>query len=233
MQGNFKATAALVLLDSVDVPAPHRKKFSDSVAAEFTQIARSNVENSVRAILVGIGLHAVKKSLPRGQFEEWKKSHLTRGGYWTESTARKNASFFMRLSIQVLEELKPSKQEMLALTAGGDVTLSNVTQSGNIRKFIGRLTEFIGERSLNDLLDEFGIKDATSGGGARGTGAIAADTDTLLEDAGQLFINFDQVFLDPNQLKRFTAKQLDDFERQLADRLERLRQLKAKLTRQE
>lgn len=230
MKGNFKATEALALLAPTKVEKPSLAKFSDAVAQEFSQIARSELENAVRAVLVGIGLHAVKNSVKHGEFDAWKRRHLTRGHFWSETTAMKNASLYMRLALCVVEEVRPPRTELLALAQSGTVTLSKSYPKGNISKFIERLSKFVGERSLADLLAEYGIKNGSSslGGGGSST-TLPADNDTLAADAGQLLLNFDSVLLNPEHLKRFSAKQLDDMEQQLANRLEQFRQLKAKL----
>lgn len=235
MKGNFKATEALVLLDSTSVAKPHLGKFSQSLADEFGQIARSDLENAVRAILVGIGLHAIKKSLAHGEFTAWKKKHLTHGHYWTETTAMKNASLYMRLAIHVIQDLRPPKGELLALTEAGTVTLAKLYQPGKVCPLTDRLAKHVGERCIQELLDHYGIKngDGSTGGGAKAAAALPADDDTLAEDTGQLFLNFDQLLLSPDNLKRFPKRQILQLRDQVRDRSRKFEQLVEKILNQE
>lgn len=229
MQGNFKAKEALALLTTTTIDQNTLDDFAKAVAEEFSSIGYVEIENTVRAVLVGIGLHAVKQSLPHGKFEAWKKANLTQGKIWTEATALKNASLYMRLAIAVVEELRPSRKEMAALATTGTLSLSVSTQDDNVKRFVDRVEKLIGERSLNELLADYGLKNSSSAPSSAKTPALPADDDTLAEDAGQLLINFDHVLLNPEHIKRFSPQQLDEMERQLSDRLEKFRALKTQL----
>jgi len=229
MKGNFKATTAIALLDSTKVAAPAVKKFGDAVAEQFTEIARSERMNAGRAILIGMALPVLKSSLPKGTFTAWMKSNLTQGKIWSETTAIKNASFYTRLAYAFLEEVKPAANEVLAIT-DGDAIRGTPGNDANAAKLLRRMAAFIGERSLNELLEDYGIK---SGGGSGGAGnAIdvgGAKEDPLLADTAAHLLGLREILLKPDTLKRFTAKQLDDIERQLAALPEEFRKLKAKL----
>lgn len=230
MQGNFKAKEALALLTTTTVlPEVGATKLGERVAREFAEIPRVERMNASRAVLVGLGLHAVKASLQRGEFEAWKKANLTLGNIWSESTALKNASFYMRLAIAFVEQAKPSRQELLALTSS-NLDLELGAAEAVEQKLMSRVAKFVGERSLNELLVDEGIK-STQGSASAGSKptVLPADDDTLAEDAGQLLMRFDDVLLNPEHIKRFTAAQLDDMERQLTDRLAKFRELKAAL----
>ncbi|HEX2860706.1 MAG TPA: hypothetical protein VHN79_03660, partial [Lacunisphaera sp.] len=122
MKGNFKATSALTLLSTTNVTANQVKKFGAAVAEEFRQIPLQERMNAARAILVGIGFHAVKHSLKHGEFGAWLAANVNQVKIWSPATAKVNASYYMRLAIAFVEQAKPSQQEMLALTAGGAIT---------------------------------------------------------------------------------------------------------------
>lgn len=234
MKGNFKATEALVLLGSTRLELEKKdaqQKWGALVRQQVEEIGRQERMIPRKAVALGLVLHAVKNSMPHGRWTPWLTETLTGLTFWSAGTAKVNASYYMRLAITFVEQCKPAKTEVLAISSGN--ALATIADpKGAAAKLMSRIDDFIGDRSLNEVLIDEGIKQTggSGGGGARGSGgAIAADTDTLLEDAGQLFLTFDQILLDPNTLKRFPARQLDEMEQQLVTKLEQFRQLKAKL----
>lgn len=229
MKGKFNKTSALAIIDN----APKQngrdvRRLQASIAKEFALIPQREMTNAVSAILIGLGLHIIKASVPRGEFRPYIEETLPSGNKWTKGTAIKNASLFMRLSLSALEQVQPSKPELLALTEG---SVSSELSSGAAAKYVSRLEEWIGERSLNELLIDEGIK---HGGGA-GSGKVielppaATGTDPLLADLSAHYVGLREVLLKPENLKRLTARQIEDTERELASFLEEFRQLKAKL----
>jgi len=113
----------------------------------------------MRAILLGLTLHKVKASLVHGKFTKWIKSKVTlEGNLWTPATTKKNASFFMRLASVAAEKARLTKPELLALP-GDQTELTLDTAEGDARRFVSKITKFIGEKSLNELLRLHGIKD--------------------------------------------------------------------------
>lgn len=230
MKGNFKATAALTLLSTTNVTAPQVKKFGDAVAEEFRQIPLQERMNAARAILVGIGFHAVKASLKHGEFTPWLGSKVNQVNFWSPATAKVNASYYMRLALAFVEQAKPSKQELLALTAGGEITPNLNTADSAAKKLFSRIEEFIGERSLNEILIDEGIKGGGSGGSSSTPAAVTAGgEDPLLADTASHLMGLRALLLDPETVKRFTAHQLDDIEKQWASGLDQFRQLRAKM----
>ena len=230
MKGNFKATSALALLSTTNVTTLQVKKFGETVAEEFRQIPLQERMNAARAILVGIGLHGMKVALKRGEFRDWMEANVTQGNIWTKSTAIKNASFFMRLAIAFVEQAKPSKQELLALTAGGAITPNLNNADSAAKKLFARIEDFIGERSLNEILIDEGIKGGGSGSGSGATAAITGGgEDPLLADTASHLMGLRALLLDPETVKRFTTRQLDDIEKQWASGLEQFRQIRAKM----
>lgn len=239
MKGNFKATTALALLTTTQLPAktesgsqlPTLATFQKRVAEEFNEIPRQERMNAYRAIAVGLGLHLVKASVKHGQFTPWLQANVTQGNFWTPATAKKNASFYMRLAIAFVEKSGVTQPELLSLPAG-KVDLSAEMVTGKITgpqaKLAKRLEDFVGEFSLNELLVEHGIKDGGKGSGG-GSAASGSDEDPLLANTAEWLMNLRNTLLDPESIKRFTPSALDDIERQLASGLDQFRKLRAKL----
>lgn len=233
MKGSYKATDALALLTTTQVEQATVNKFSDSVATEFALIPQQERMNAARAILVGIGLHAVKASLKHKQFTPWMEANLTQGKIWTKTTAIKNASFFMRLAIAFVDQAKPTRPEMLAITAAGSVSTDGANAEG-MKKIMARIDKFIGDRSLNEMLVDEGIKTSgSSSGGSKAAidvGGTSTGDDPLFADTASHLMGLRSLLLDPETVKRFTATQLDDIEKQLASGLDQFRQLRAQMS---
>lgn len=230
MKGNFKKTGALALIDNAPrPPAASLLRLQQTVAREFALIPEREMTNAVSAVVIGLGLHVIKGSLERGQFTAYLEETLTSVNKWTKGTAKVNASYYMRLALAALEEVKPSRPEMLALTDG---SVASEKSSGVAGKYVERLQRWIGERSLNELLVDEGIK---GGGGSNGGAGKAIDVpaapagDQLLLDLSSHYMGLRDVLLKPENLKRLTARQIEETERELVTMLEEFRQLKAKL----
>lgn len=231
MKGNFKATGALALLDSVALASPDKgamHKWQQVVAEQINEIARAERMTPRRAIAVGLMLHAVKATLKHGEFGPWMKQMLTELTFWTDATAKVNASYFMRLSIAFVEHSKATKDELAALQGHGGLELE--TAKGEAGKLMKRLDTFCGESSLAELLADHGIK---NGGSAGSSGKVidipSSKDDPLLADTAAHLIGLREIILNKDTLKRFTAKQLADIERQVAALPEEFRKLLAKL----
>lgn len=234
MKGNFKSTSALTLLDSVTLATPDRaemQKWQTVVAAQINEIARAERMTPRRAIAVGLMLHAVKSSLKHGEFTPWMKQMLTQLTFWTEGTAKVNASYYMRLAITFVETSKATKEELLSLSAVSAATgldLANV--KGEAAKLVKRLDSFCGEATLAELLADHGIK---SGGSGSSSGKVieipASAGDPLLADTAAHLVGLREIILNPETLKRFTAKQLADLEQQVASLPQEFRKLLAKI----
>lgn len=223
MKGNFKASSALALLESTKVAAPAVKSFGSKVAKTFTGIAKADQTTAVNAILVGMSLPVLKASLPKGTFTTWMKSNLTQGKIWSETTAIKNASFYTRLACKVLDETKVSGNEVLAITNGKTV-LGKPGKDAQATKLVKAITDFVGERSLNELLETYDIKKgAGGGGGGNNLPALPADDATLLQDIAEAMLSLRKTVTDPNTLKRLTAGQISQLEKQLDDTQEDFR----------
>lgn len=131
------------------------KKLQAAAVAQLRAVAEMDSNAAKAAILCGLTLHRVKASMP-GNFREWVEEMLPKGNMWTPKTAVKNASYYMRLALAFLEKTKLAKPDLLAL---GDGTAAlDLTDKATAKKFLAKLTEFIGEHSTNELLIKHGIK---------------------------------------------------------------------------
>jgi hypothetical protein len=229
MKGNFKATAAIALLESHKLAAPAVKKFGEAVAETYLDIARTERMNAARAIMIGMALPVLKASMPHGSFTPWMKANLTRGKIWSEATAIKNASFYTRLAHKFVEEARLSGGDVLALTEGETIR-GDAAGSKAGAALIKKLEKFIDGRSITELLEDYGVKAGSgSGKGAAIELPPAGAADPLLADLSAHLVGLRELLLKPDQLKRFTARQIDEAERELVSTLEEFRQLKAKL----
>jgi hypothetical protein len=167
MKGNHSESkrAALAVLeeDQISTAGPISKL--QAVAIEqFSKIPVIEREAALRAIFAGLTLHRIKASIP-GKFSKWISEMLPRVTSWTPATARKNSSFYMRLATVAIAETGATT-ELLALS-GDQAELSLEPTDAGARRFVDKLTKFVGDKSLNELLREHGIKDAKALGGKR------------------------------------------------------------------
>jgi hypothetical protein len=231
MKGNFKATEALALLttNAITTEKGSAAKWSKLVAEQLNEIERAERMTPRRAVAVGLMLHAVKASLKHGEFTPWLKQTLTALKFGTLGTAQVKASYYMRLALAFVDQAKPSRPELAALPAGG-LVLDLEAATGPAAKLIKRLDEFCGECSLQELLEEHGIKSGGGGGSSRGaidvTSAPAGE-DPLLADTASYIMGLRSIFCTPDTFKRLPAAQRKDAIQQLASILDEARQLDA------
>lgn len=156
-----KKSTALALIQDKDVGAAiPLTKLQLVVVQQFQRIARDTKEAPLRAILLGLTLHRVKASMPHGTFEAWKKANITAGNIWTERTALKNCSFYMRLALAAVEATDATKPQLLALP--GDQTELALCEDDNVRAFMASLEDYVGERTIEEILRDEGIKDGAA-----------------------------------------------------------------------
>jgi hypothetical protein len=179
---NTPAHTLVVLTESEMLPRVTLSKLKDAAVAQMAIISRSERETPIRAFLLGIMLHRIKPAMS-GEFSKWIAGDLAAKTHWTPATAKKNASYYMRLAVEVIEQTNATKPELLALPENHETKLDEFDAAA--RKFVSRLEKFIDGRSLNELLRDLGIKDAGKIGGARELAAPAASAET---DPEQLYL---------------------------------------------
>jgi len=225
MKGNFKAPHAMALLTTTAIAAEESdaiEKWQKFVSSQMDDLARQERLIPRRAIAIGLALHAVKASLKHGQFEAWKKQMLTRLTYLSESSGRVYASYYMRAAIAFVEETKASKAEIAAVAAGG-LVLDLTAPKGPAAALFKRLDDWCGERSLNEILVDLGIKGGSSGGG--GSSSAGSGNADAGDTSAEWLLNLRTTYLDPEKAKIFPAAHHKQVLQQAASFVEEYRKM--------
>lgn len=170
-------TAALAVLSEPQQLVPVAQ-LQDAALRAAAEIGSSQRNTALRAILLGLTLHRVKASLKYGEFTGWLLQKLPMVTSWSPATAKKNASFYMRLATVAVEKSKATRPELLALP-GDQAQLTLDTCEGEAKQFMEKLSKFVGEQSLDELLRKHEIRTTAKLGGAHeqdGDGTDAVDT---------------------------------------------------------
>lgn len=155
-----KDTSALVLLQDRQISASvELTKLQAAALHQLDTLARLNREAPVRAILVGLTLHKIKAVLKRGEFIPWIKQHVKGRGYV-------QCTYYMRLAVAFAEKTRVTKPEILAI-AGDQTELAIEPADDTARRMMEKITKFVGESNLSELLDRYRIKETKKLGGAR------------------------------------------------------------------
>lgn len=163
-------------------------------------------ESAARAIMAGLTLHRVKASLKHGHFMPWLRSNLSGSGY-------SQCNYYMRLASAFVVKGKVTKPDLLALP-GDQSELALDGGEGAARAFYAKLAAFVGDKTLNDLLDKYGIKDTKAKGGARTPGAsntepVIVDPETLrlqsMDEIGSALERARNLLIKENRLSHFAS----------------------------
>jgi Protein of unknown function (DUF3102) len=222
MKGNFKATSALTLVSDPQFSTAVEKlpMLQKLVIDQLAAVARMERDAALHAIVIGLTLYRIKASLPYGQFGKWISKHL--------EPKKSQVNNYMRLATAFLENSGVSKPDLLALP--GDSAKMILTGDGPAKRLFKKAVEFVGDKSLNELLIEHAIKSAGTGSGSGAPAAVPpGGEDPLWADTAEHLMGLRTLLLDPETMKRFTATQLNDIETQWASGLDQFRKLKAQL----
>jgi hypothetical protein len=160
---------------------------------------------ALRAIFVGIYLHRIKAGTKHGEFMPWVKKNVKGTGY-------SQCNFYMKLAAVFVEETNLTKPELLALP-GDKANLALTPSDAQAKKFMAKAQKFVGDLSLNELLDQHGIKDKKKLGGAHGgsTDDTKIDPDRLAEmkrdEASECLSRAEQLFVDENILQHLKPEE--------------------------
>ncbi len=170
-KGNHRPSkkAALVVLSDkqMSTTGEHLKKLQFAVVKQIEQVRLLERESALRAVLCGIALHRVKGGLKHGEFLPWIKKSL-------KTTGRTQANNYMRLAAVAVVATKITQNQLQALPCD---SVSLEVSDAPARRLITHLTKFVGEKSLNELLREHGIKDAAKTKPAKASGEASAEAD--------------------------------------------------------
>lgn len=164
------AKYALKVLAAPELRAakPDLKQLQAAAVDMLQGVSNSENRAAKAAPIAGILLLRVKASLPHGQFTPWmekltgeekdkdgKAQKRTTGALLPRLSVRQ-LQYYMRLSLVFLEKTKLEKPDLLAL--GDGKTALDLGDKHKAKDFMAALDEFVGDRSLNELLIKHDIK---------------------------------------------------------------------------
>jgi len=156
-------TLALLADQQVIVHSTALADLQQATLAQLKLLRGLRREEALRSLLVGAALLRIKASLNRGEWMPWVETNITDIG-------QRHVNYLMRLAMAFFEKSRIDKSELLALP-GEQLDLAVEGKEGAQRRFIEKALKFVGELSLAELLEKYGIKDTKKLGGAREAGA--------------------------------------------------------------
>lgn len=158
-----KTTAALAVTKAGEI-----KRLQQSAVAQLAAVCELEGKVAGYAIMAGITLLRVKASLDHGEWMPWQRAvrEIPTTGRNLPSLAM--CQFYMRLAEVFLAKTKAPLPPLLAMA--GDTLSLELPGGGDTAAFVEKLTAFVGDQSLNDLLDRYKIKERQVPQGAAGTG---------------------------------------------------------------
>jgi len=167
---------------------------------QLSKIRGLENEAAQRAIFTGLALHRIKFSIGHGKWEPWVKDNV-------KDIAARQVRYYMKLALVFLASSKPAKTELLAL-GGANVDLATLESVG-ARRFVQRVQTFVGDLSLNELLEKHGIKGMTRGDDDAAETPTGAGEQLLFTEIAEMFHSMRSSILTPESLMRLQPKQLD------------------------
>lgn len=164
------AKHALKVLAAPELRAakPDLKQLQTATVDMLQGVSNSENRAAKAAPIAGILLQRVKASLPHGEFTPWlqkltgeekdkdgKTQKRTTGALLPRLSVRQ-LQYYMKLSLVFLEKTKLAKPDLLAL--GDGKTALDLGSKHEAKAFMAALDEFVGDRSLNELLIKHDIK---------------------------------------------------------------------------
>lgn len=175
-------SALVVLADSkLTAQGDQLAQLQKSAVVALQAVPQMERQAAAHAILAGMTLHRVKASLRHGEWEPWVKQIVTSGDDLTKPTKAglTQVKYYMRLATVFIGKAKVTAPDVLALP-GDQTQLALEGGEGEARAFFGKLSKFVGTKSLNELLSEHQIKGTKKLGGKRETEEEDDTTDTPL-----------------------------------------------------
>lgn len=154
--------------------------------AQLAAINQGHIQLAGYAVFAGITLCRLKKSMPHGEFRRWLAQMSASGGHLA-APKKTQANYYMQLAEKFHAKHKVQLPALLALP--GDQTALDLGDSHPSRDLVVKVTKFVGDCSLNELLDRHGIRAKKALGGARKAGAsdkaAVLDPDDLEQQAAE------------------------------------------------
>jgi hypothetical protein len=156
---------ALAIINSAEIKASGTDLdlLKQSAIQQFMRLRCLRGEETLRGLLLGLTLHRIKASLPYGEFGTFIKASPT--GF-----SDRWVNYLMRLALVFVDKSRATKPELLALP-GDQAELALDGMAGAQRAFTEKAMKFVGDLSLAELLEKYGIKETKKLGGAREAGA--------------------------------------------------------------
>ncbi len=222
-----KNQSALVVLSDGGAIITDKKvlaKFQAHTASQLALIHKTESENVLRRIFVGLALWRIKASLKHGEFGPWLKKHVAAG--------HNQVNLMMRAATAFIDSARLAKPEVLALT-GSDHAIEPTGKDAASQKIVAAAEKFVGDLTWGELLDKHSIRDAAKLGGKRTpepeAPAEAPDEEQMYQlardEIGGALTRAEELLVKENRLQ-FLAKHPEEVRgvvtslRALADRVE-------------
>ena len=155
-----KQSAALAVFQANPITLDARAKIIAAARAQLETLVGHRKEAPYRAIALGLLLHQLKAGCKHGEWMPLYEQILKSSKFVTAETARTYASQYMRLALTFLTEADAAKPEYIALSQNADLSIES--KDATEKTFAGKLEKFIAERSLDELLTDYDLRNAAA-----------------------------------------------------------------------
>ncbi len=176
-----KQSAALAVFKANLLADDHRAKAIEIAKSQFETLVSHRRQAPYRAIALGILLHQLKAGCQHGEWMGTYEQILKSLKFVTEGTARVYASQYMRLASTFLTEADAAKPEFIQLSVN-QTEISKDTGNATEKAFAKKLESFIGDRSLDELLTDYDLRNAA----ATKRRKLAAEENAAVSDAAEM-----------------------------------------------
>ncbi|MBX3736716.1 MAG: DUF3102 domain-containing protein [Candidatus Didemnitutus sp.] len=163
-------SSALALVQDRQIsPRGEISKLQAIAVQQLAVIRQLHTSAAIRALLVGLTLHRIKAASTHGEWMPWLKKNFDGG--------KNTANRYMRLALVFVERTKVQRPDLLALP-GDQIELALEKPGSAEKKLMDKAVKFVGEKTLQELLEEHGIRDdAKHGKRTSSRGDDAGDQD--------------------------------------------------------
>lgn len=156
-----KQSAALAVFTAHPIAADGRAKIIEAAKAQLETLVSHRKQAPYRAIALGLLLHQLKAGCKHGEWMPLYEQILKSSKFVTTETARTYASQYMRLALTFLTEADAAKPEFITL-CGSKAEMSLDAGNATEKALAGKLEKFIADRSLDELLSDYDLRNAAA-----------------------------------------------------------------------
>lgn len=156
-----KQSGALAVILANPVAIDGRAKIIEAAKAQLETLVSHRRQAPYRAIALGLTLHQLKAGCKHGEWMPIYQQILKSSKFVTETTAQTYASQYMRLALTFLTEADAARPEYIALT-GSKTELNIQAKDSTERVLAKKMENFIGDRSLDELLTDYDLRNAAA-----------------------------------------------------------------------